>query len=229
MKVQRSSIQTAQSSLRLALGRTDDAPLNVQGSLDFTWTPPVKSPDWSTLAEKHPEYLQQLCQLEAAKTQKQGAWADFSPTVYANASLGRNGPDWPPAQESWSTGLSLSWTLFNGGKRWANLYFTQAAIDQAQAMLDSLRQKLRHTLLSDYAAFQNAVENIDVTKQFLIATEERAKISEAQYSTGLITFDNWILIEDDLVSAKKNLLNAQAQALNAQAEWLHARGGAENE
>ncbi len=55
--------------------------------------------------------------------------------------------------------------------------------------------------------------------------EERATISEAQYSSGLISFDNWIIIEDDLVMAKKSYLEVQANALLAEANWIQAKGG----
>jgi outer membrane protein TolC len=58
----------------------------------------------------------------------------------------------------------------------------------------------------------------------LTATEERSKIAQAQYSIGLMSYDNWTIIEDDLVSAKKNLLNAQAAALLAEANWILAKG-----
>ncbi len=58
----------------------------------------------------------------------------------------------------------------------------------------------------------------------LLATEERSKIAQAQYSIGLVTFDNWTIIEDNLVKAKNNYLDAQAAALLAEAKWIQAKG-----
>ena len=75
-----------------------------------------------------------------------------------------------------------------------------------------------------WAALQDSVGTVGVQKKFLDAAEERAKISEAQYSLGLIQFDNWTIIEDDLVNAKKTFLNAQANALLAEANWIQAKG-----
>jgi outer membrane protein TolC len=57
-----------------------------------------------------------------------------------------------------------------------------------------------------------------------VAAEERAKIAEAQYSLGLLQFDNWTIIEDNLVSAKKAFIDAQANALLAEANWVMAKG-----
>jgi len=64
-----------------------------------------------------------------------------------------------------------------------------------------------------------------VQGKFFEAARERAKITQAQYSTGLISFDNWTIIEDDLVNAKKSFLDVQADALIAEANWIQAKGG----
>ena len=62
-------------------------------------------------------------------------------------------------------------------------------------------------------------------REFLEASKERAKIAEAEYSIGLISFDNWIIIEDDFASAKTNFLTAELNALLAEANWIQAKGG----
>jgi len=63
-----------------------------------------------------------------------------------------------------------------------------------------------------------------VQRKFLEAAQERARIAEAQYSLGLIQFDNWTIIEDDLVGTKKAFLDTQANALLAEANWISAKG-----
>ena len=62
-------------------------------------------------------------------------------------------------------------------------------------------------------------------KKFLEAVNERAKIASAQYESGLISFDDWIIIENNLVTYKKSHLNAQADMLDAEAYWIQAIGG----
>ena len=57
------------------------------------------------------------------------------------------------------------------------------------------------------------------------AAEERAKITRAQYATGLSAFDDWIIIENNLVSAEKAYLDAQANMLISEAYWIQAIGG----
>ena len=65
---------------------------------------------------------------------------------------------------------------------------------------------------------------VEAAKISLAANEERAKIAEAQYSTGFITYDNWSIIDNNLVQSKKSYLNAQAGALLAEAQWVSAKG-----
>ena len=69
------------------------------------------------------------------------------------------------------------------------------------------------------------IDMVEVKQKFLEAAQERAKITQSQYSTGLISFDNWTIIEDDLVSTRKSFLDSKADALIAQAYWVQAKGG----
>ncbi|MFA5069642.1 MAG: TolC family protein, partial [Candidatus Omnitrophota bacterium] len=55
--------------------------------------------------------------------------------------------------------------------------------------------------------------------------EERAKITRSQYSTGLASFNDWIIIEDNLVKAQKAYLDTRADMLIAEAYWIQAIGG----
>ena len=95
---------------------------------------------------------------------------------------------------------------------------------QLQENERSTRDGVVLTLEQAWAALQDAVENVEVQRQQLEATEVRSKISQAQYSIGFIAFDNWTIIEDNLVRQKKNYLDSEAVALLAEADWIKAKG-----
>jgi outer membrane protein TolC len=80
-------------------------------------------------------------------------------------------------------------------------------------------------MANTWTTLENAIENVDVTRIALEAAMEREKIAGAEYSLGLITYDNWIIIENNLVSAKKALISSQRDALLAEANWVQAKGG----
>lgn len=107
----------------------------------------------------------------------------------------------------------------------ATLSRAKAEFNQAQADETSGRGEVILALEDSWTKYQDAVDKISVQKKYLEAAEERAKIAKAQYSAGLISFDNWIIIEDKLVENKKIFLDSQANMLIAEAKWLQAKGG----
>jgi outer membrane protein TolC len=80
------------------------------------------------------------------------------------------------------------------------------------------------TLEQKLNPLKDAAARVSVQQEYLAAAEERARIAEQQYSVGLVTFDNWTIIEDNLVRAKSTYLDAQALALLSEAKWIQAKG-----
>ena len=114
--------------------------------------------------------------------------------------------------------------IFEGGLKLAELAQAKALYNQLDADERSTRDAVVVALEQAWVSLRDSIETVDVQRKSLYATEERARIAEAQYSTGFITFDNWIIIEDNLVSAKLAYLNAQANALLSEANWIQAKG-----
>jgi outer membrane protein TolC len=114
--------------------------------------------------------------------------------------------------------------IFEGGLRIAQVEQAKATLNQLKANEQSTRDGLIFTLEQTWALLEDAIDNVKVQNEILVATEERSKIAQVQYSTGFITFDNWTIIEDNLVSAKNNYLKAQSNALLAEANWVKAKG-----
>ena len=129
-----------------------------------------------------------------------------------------------PEDDNWNIGLTLSFPIFEGGLRLAQVAKARAQFNQAQADERSAKDELILTLQEAWAELQDALQTVKVQGKFLLAAQERAKIAESQYSLGMIQYDNWIIIEDDLVRQKKTLLDSQAQALLAEASWIQAKG-----
>ena len=114
--------------------------------------------------------------------------------------------------------------LFEGGLKTAQLAQARAAYRQADADERGARDTAVVNLERTWAALQDALETVDVRRRSLEASEERSKIAQAQYSTGFIAFDDWIIIENTLVEAKKSYLEGRADALLAEAAWTQAKG-----
>lgn len=222
------NIKLAQRRLNKELGRRKFVPVKVKG--DFKIIRSNMKFDFEDLAERTPFLQSLITQKEAARLGLKSAKVAFFPQIYANTSYGKSSTDiWPPERESWSVGAGMSFPIFGGGKRWATVSKSRAKLNQLQADERSGRDGVIFTLEETWTGFQDALDKVQVEEKFLKAAEERAKIAQTQYSSGLITFDNWIIIEDNLVSAKKSFLEAQADALIAEANWIQAKGGTLND
>ena len=216
-------IETAQWQLMKEMGRKEFKPVSVKG--DFTVVDSAKKkPDYEALAKDNPSLQQLIAQKNAAEFGLRSAYAEFFPTLSGQAGASKEGTLYPPRGDNWNLGLVLSMPIFEGGLRLAQVSKAKALLNQLQANERSTKDGIVVTLAQAWASLQDAVETVDVQYKSLIATEERSKIAEAQYSTGFISYDNWTIIEDNLVSAKSAYLNAQSNALTAEASWIQAKG-----
>ena len=214
----------AQRQLSNELGQTELKPVIVKGDFNIKY-PDREKPDFERLTESTSLLKELISQTESARLSVKLAKADFIPQISANASTGGSASDWPPDESQWSAGVSLSLPLFEGGSRIAAISKAKSVFEQAQTDQRSGRMDVILTLEETWIQLQNAIDKIKVEQKFLEAVEERAKISHAQYSTGLISFDNWTIIEDNLVRAKKSFLDVQTNALIAEANWIQTKGG----
>ena len=217
------NIALAQRQLTKEMGREKFIPMNVKGDFKVSDAAQEK-PDFEILAANNPALKQLTAQKNAAQFGLKSAYANFFPNLSGQAGANRTAAHWPPQNDQWNLGLSLSFPIFEGDLRFAQ-------VSQARALLNQLKENERSTkdgvvvnLEQTWASLQDAMETVEVQYKSLIATEERSKIAEAEYSTGFITYDNWTIIEDNLVSAKIKYLDAQANALFAEANWIQTKG-----
>ncbi|MFH0856035.1 MAG: TolC family protein [Candidatus Omnitrophota bacterium] len=216
-------IQLAQRQLTKEMGRKTFVPMAVKADFKVLDTAKVE-PDIESLANSNPSLLQIVAQKNAAEFSLKSAYANFSPTLSGSAGANKSGSHWAPRGDNWSLGLSLSMPIFEGGLRLAQVSQAQGLLNQLKENARSSRDAIVVALEKTWVNLQDAIEAVGVQYKTLIATEERSRIAEAEYATGFISYDNWTIIEDNLVQAKTSYLNAQADALLAEAKWIQAKG-----
>ena len=72
--------------------------------------------------------------------------------------------------------------------------------------------------------FIEVTEKLKVDESFLLAALTRADIARRKYNNGLITFDDWDVIENDLISRQKTALQSQKDRDLAEANWQLTKG-----
>ena len=217
------ALEVAQRELLKEMGRTKFLPLQVTGEFKVS-DAVLEKPDFEKLADENPSLGKLMAQKNAVSFGVKAAQANFFPQLSAQAGANRSSSHWPPEDNRWNAVLTLSFPIFEGGLRMAQVAQAEALFNQAKENERSAKDGIIVAIEQAWNTLQDTLETAEVEKKFLDATQERAKIAEAQYALGLIQFDNWTIIEDDLVNAKKTFLNVQANALLAEANWVQAKG-----
>jgi outer membrane protein TolC len=221
----RRGLELAQVVLATQLGRASFGAIRVTGQ--FTAKEPTRqSPDFDQIARENPTYLNLTAQKDAAGYSLQAARGAFMPSVSLSTGFGNGAfKQLPPDRTDWQAGIDVSVPIYAGGTGRAGVAKARALVNQLNADEESLYLSLKRSLAQAWKSFVDASGNVDVQKKYLDAASERARIADAQYSAGLVSFNEWTIIEDNLVSAKKSFLNAQSNLLTAEAAWVQAKGG----
>ncbi len=203
------------------------------GRDDFTaWTPldglvlppTPDEPEWGPLVRATPRVRAATARLAAARESMIIARGALRPELALRGSIDRSGDSWPPDRDSWSAGATLSMPFFTGGRNINQLAAARADVRLAEARLDQETRTARLELESALADVLNATRQVAVQQAFRSAAVARAEIARAQYANGLLSFQNWDQIEDELIQSQQNLLARERDAALAAAEWDRVRG-----
>lgn len=217
-------VSLGQHSLIKGMGLSEFKPIKISGDIKSV-KPQNEKPDTASLAVINPALQKIRKQKESAEYKIKAADLDNSPKLYGQLSAEKTGSKWPPENSELTASVQLSFNLFQGGKYYYQSSNARAVYRQLTADERSVRDSIMISLEQKWTEFRNYTDIANVQSKFLKAAEERAVIADAQYAIGSLVFNNWIIIQDALVSAKKSYLEALASAQFAEAEWIQAKGG----
>jgi len=216
-------IKVAQQQMAAAIGRLNAGGMTITGRWDIGTTP--EPPDFHELAKTTPDYREAAARVRASHAGVRIAASDFYPDWSVSAMVGRQDDDsLIPDNERWGVGTTLSYPLFAGGQHYYSLRKAQAERRATQDRLANIDNQMVASLEEKFTIWQDATERTDVQAEFLYAAEVRAQIARKQYQNGLLSFEDWDLIENDLIDKQKAMLFSQRDALLARAGWEKAVG-----
>ncbi|MDR2191887.1 MAG: TolC family protein [Endomicrobium sp.] len=211
-------IETASAALLKAIGRNGDAILETSEKLELD-AAEIKKPDFNVLVAQLPEFLTvkfsaQIAKLQAAKTKN--LWM---PDISVSGAISRSGGQWFPDNRRWNAGISVSYTLFNGGQRYADVKSAKNLAQIAEENLKDSVNSLKAKAVARYNSLADYYENVAVRRHYLKAASLQAEISARKYVNGLTTYQDWYSIENDFINSQKNLLDAKKNASLEKAAW----------
>jgi outer membrane protein len=240
-------IEVAQAQARLANARSAKAQSQSNEAIALAnlrsaigWVDPANSPtvapNWpvspeiepapltalvDTARKSRPEIVQLDRQLQAAGASLDAAHAERRPVLSASAqsqwSPGTG--NWSP-DPTWSAGLSLTWSLFDGGRAKADIRIANANMLSASATRDALLVTLTSQLDAARAQIIANRANVAASTEAVTAARAQLQLAEARYTQGLGSQIELTDAQTAVTTAQGNLVQAEFQLATAWAQ-LH--------
>jgi outer membrane protein TolC len=125
---------------------------------------------------------------------------------------------------NWSVSLNASMPLYTGNRLRSESAAAKEQIIQTEMDLIDTANTLLATLQQRWNLYCDAVENEAVQQELFEAEQLRAEISTAKYKQGLLSYEDWDIIESNLINQGKTHLQRRRTSEIEQARWKNALG-----
>lgn len=214
----------AQIQLRQVLGLDPEEGHDLRVSGEPPAQEPPSALDLKQAALATPDYLQSVAQSRSAAAGIRLARSAFFPSLNLTASTSNSDSQWFPDNNRWALGVNLSIPLFSGGRD----YYSQKSAGELYRSSEFTRFSTAGQALQkvkqNFSGYVEAVQKLNVDKSFVEAATAREKIAKEKYNNGLLTFDDWDIIETDLINRQKSYLQSQRDRIVSEAAWEQAQG-----
>src|SRR5438105_4074548 len=202
----RNALRTARVALNTAMAIDVDTPTEVQDNLVFEAVSLDRGQLRGDALRQRPEYRQARLQVGAAEATERQTLRSFFPDISGTGSYGGTQPQ---LNESWTLGLSLSWTLFDGGNRVARYQEAKANLEGAKQRLKSTELDIIQNVEQAEIAVEEAQERIQAAQALVASAQENFRLAQGRFDAGVGT----ILELTDAQLALTQAQNTETQAL----------------
>jgi NodT family efflux transporter outer membrane factor (OMF) lipoprotein len=205
------------------------AELSIGRSIVKSPPPPIPVGVPSALLERRPDIAIAERQVAAANEQIGIAKAAFFPALTLTASAGLNTSNflqwftWP--SRFWSVGPQMAETLFDAGKR-------HAQVDQAQATYDATVATYRQTVLTGFQQVEDSLSALRILENEAHAEDEAVKaaersleISTYQYKAGTTSYLQVITAQTIALQDQRTAVDLLTRRMVASVLLIEALGG----
>src|SRR5213594_5171566 len=202
----RNALRTARVALNTAMAIDVDTPTAVQDNLVFEAANLDRAQLRGEALRSRPEYRQSKLRVSAAEATERQTFRDFFPDISGNGSYGGTQPQ---LNENWTLGLSLSWSLFDGGNRVAKYQEAKANLEAAKQRVKSTELDIIQNVEQAEIAVEETQERIQAAQALVASAQENFRLAQGRFAAGVGT----ILETTDAQLALTQAQNTEAQAL----------------
>ncbi len=204
------AVAISQAALNVAMGVSEDAPTQTQGKLE-----PVKVTigDLAILQQQalkqRPDYHEAQLQAERAGNSVSLARKEFLPRIDMMASWEQDNQTFAArGGNNWIAGATLTFNIFNGGSRRAQIAESRAYERRAEALRRQMEAGVRLQVREAFLNLNAARQRVEVSRDSAAQAEESLRILQNRYEAGLATIMDVLRAETMRTSAQNNHLNA---------------------
>lgn len=219
------SLFTSNAALNITIGEKPEFEREFTDNLSEKYFPIEDRDELIRIAlENRPEYQKAELVIKTNQEQKKAIINKQKlPEINAFGNFGYSSPYLANGSTDFTVGVSLTYTLFDAGKK--NL-LDQATEAESLAELEkqNLANQIRLEVIQAEQKFKTARGKIIVSMKSIAQAEESLRILKDRYMADLITFNEVIMAENMLTRAKSSLLMARYEYYIAYASVLLATG-----
>jgi outer membrane protein len=202
----RNALRTAIVALNIAMAIDVDSPTQIVDNLIYQPVTLDRPQLRADSLRQRPEYRQSQLRASAAEATERQTFRNFFPDV---TGTGAYGAAQSQLNESWTVGLSLNWTLFDGGNRIARYQEAKANVEGARARVKSTELDIIQNVEQAEIAVEEAQERIQAAQTLVASAQENFRLAQGRFDAGVGT----ILELTDAQLALTQAQNTESQAL----------------
>ena len=165
-----------------------------------------------------PSVVQAEAQVHSAEASLSVSRAQYFPSLSTSYSRSFSGQAIDALAGSWSLRFNLSWPLFNGFSREAQVSRSSIAVDNALASADDARRQANALLTQYFASLASARVRFTIAEASYLAAEEDLRIQRERYRLGGATIVDVLLVQQNLDQAAVDRIQAALDYLVAKAQ-----------
>jgi outer membrane protein len=218
------AVNLARVALNTAMGIAVNAPTEVKDLLAYQEFPTNRDLLVGEALRNRPEYRQVKAQAEAADASVRQTFRDFFPNLFGSGTYGVTGVTGAPAFGSrstsgfidsgneWNVGLTLNWSIFDGGARIARYKEAKASLEASQARVRDAELQIWQNVEQSYLNLGEAEERIGAAQKAVESAEENYQLARGRFDAGVAN-----IIE--LTDAQLALTQAQSDEAQALSDY----------
>jgi len=125
---------------------------------------------------------------------------------------------------NWEAGVTMRWTVWDGGRRSASADGARARLHAAEARLDHTRREITRRIEREELAVEGARAAVNAAEHALRQAEASFEMTREQFEEGVVLSSDVLEAEAALLRARQRQTDALTGLARADAALLYARG-----